>query len=217
MSSTTDTTAGTNPGTNPDTTTGTTPGTRDRILDAAALLFRRQGYAATGIKEIVGEAGAPLGSLYHYFPGGKEQIAVEAVTRAGEKLRRSMETAAEVPDLPAAVNAYFTVHAQRLADSDFELGCPIATLALETASVNDRIRQVCEDVFNGWQSTLAHAFAAAGIPDDDARLLATFVLSSYEGALTLSRAFRDVQPMITSGAAVAALLQERIDSLVTTG
>jgi AcrR family transcriptional regulator len=201
----------------PTTAPATAPAPRDRILDAATLLFRRQGYAATGIKEIVGEAGAPLGSLYHYFPGGKEQIAVEAVTRAGEKLRRTMEAAAEVPDLPAAVNAYFTVHAQRLADSDFELGCPIAMLALETASVNDRIRQVCEDVFDSWQSTLKHAFAASGIPDDDAGLLATFVLSSYEGALTLSRAFRNIEPMVTSGAAVAALLQERLDNLVSAG
>jgi AcrR family transcriptional regulator len=194
-----------------------TTDTRDRILDAAARLFRRQGYAATGIKEIVAEASAPLGSLYHYFPAGKEQIAIEAVTRAGEKLRRTMEAAGEVPDLPVAVEAYFRVHAERLADSNYELGCPIATLALETASVNERIRQVCEDVFNSWQSTLARGFTAAGIPDDDAGALATFVLSSYEGALTLSRAFRNVEPMLTSGAAVAAVLRQRLDNLAHAG
>jgi AcrR family transcriptional regulator len=184
--------------------------TRDRILDATIRLLRRQGYTATGIKQIVAEGDAPLGSIYHYFPGGKEQIGVEALARSGERIRSTIERAGDAPDLPAAINTYFVVNAERLRDSDYERGCPIATVALETASDNERIRQVCQDVFNSWQTTLAQVFVGAGIAAADAGALATFVLSSYEGALTMSRALRDVQPMLTSGAAVASVLHAHL-------
>ncbi len=184
--------------------------TRDRILDATIRLLRRQGYTATGIKQIVAEGDAPLGSVYHYFPGGKEQIGVEALARSGERIRRTIATAADAPDLPAAINNYFVVNAERLRDSDYQRGCPIATVALETASDNERIRKVCEDVFHCWQTTLAEVFTDAGIPAVDAEPLATFVLSSYEGALTMSRALRDIQPMLTSGAAVASVLHAHL-------
>ena len=184
--------------------------TRDRILDATIRLLRRQGYTATGIKQIVAEGDAPLGSVYHYFPGGKEQIGAEALARSGERIRRTIALAADAPDLPAAINNYFVVNAERLRDSDFERGCPIATVALETASDNERIRKVCEEVFHSWQTTLAEVFTGAGIPAADAEPLATFVLSSYEGALTMSRALRDIQPMLTSGAAVASVLDAHL-------
>jgi AcrR family transcriptional regulator len=184
--------------------------TRDRILDATVRLLRRQGYTATGIKQIVAEADAPLGSIYHYFPGGKEQIGAEALVRAGERTRLTIAQAAELPDLPAVINNFFVVNAERLRDSDYAQGCPIATVALETASDNERIRQVCEDAFHGWQTTLAEVFVGAGIAAADAEPLATFVLSSYEGALTMSRALRDIQPMLTSGAAVASVLDAHL-------
>ena len=184
--------------------------TRDRILDATNRLLRRQGYTATGIKQIVAEGDAPLGSIYHYFPGGKEQIAVEALARVGERIRMGIASLANVADVPATVNAFFVHNAERLRDSDYERGCPIATVALETSSDIERIRQVCEDVFKGWQDALTHVFTEAGIPEVDAAALATFVLSSYEGALTMSRAMHDVQPMLVAGAAVASLVHSHL-------
>ncbi|HEX4531682.1 MAG TPA: TetR/AcrR family transcriptional regulator [Acidimicrobiia bacterium] len=191
--------------------------TRDRILDATNRLLRRQGYTATGIKQIVAEGDAPLGSIYHYFPGGKEQIAVEALARVGERIRMAIASLANVADVPATINAFFVHNAERLRDSDYERGCPIATVALETSSDIERIRQVCEDVFKGWQAALTHVFTEAGIPEDDAAALATFVLSSYEGALTMSRALRDIQPMLTSGAAVASVLHAHLGEVVRAG
>ena len=191
--------------------------TRDRILDATNRLLRRQGYTATGIKQIVAEGDAPLGSIYHYFPGGKEQIAVEALARVGERIRMGIASLANVDDVPTTVNAFFVHNAERLRDSDYERGCPIATVALETSSDIERIRQVCEDVFKGWQDALTHVFTEAGIPEVDAAALATFVLSSYEGALTMSRALRDIQPMLTSGAAVASVLHAHLGDVSRAG
>jgi AcrR family transcriptional regulator len=184
--------------------------TRERILDATIRLLRRQGYTATGIKQIVSEGQAPLGSVYHYFPRGKEQIGTEALVRSGERIRRTIERAGDAPDLPAAINNYFVVNAERLRDSDYERGCPIATVALEIASDIEPIRRVCEDVFASWQTTLAKVLVDAGIDTADAGALATFVLSSYEGALTMSRALRDIEPMLTSGAAVASVLHAHL-------
>ncbi len=184
--------------------------TRDRILDATIRLLRRQGYTATGIKQIVAEGNAPLGSVYHYFPGGKEQIGIEALARSGERIRSTIARAGDAPDLPAAINQYFVINAERLRDSDYQRGCPIATVALETSSDIEPIRRVCEDVFGSWQHTLTQVFVDAGIAASDAEPLATFVLSSYEGALTMSRALRDIQPMLTSGAAVASVLHAHL-------
>jgi TetR/AcrR family transcriptional regulator, lmrAB and yxaGH operons repressor len=186
--------------------------TRDRILDATSHLLRRQGYAATGIKQIVAEGHAPLGSVYHYFPGGKEQIGAEALERAGEKIRRTIESAGDAPDLPAAINEYFAHNADRLRESDYRRGCPIATVCLEVSSDNERIRTVCEQVFASWQETLARVFVKAGIAEVDAAPLATFVLSSYEGALTLSRAMRSPEPLVITGAAVASVLLAHLDT-----
>src|ERR1044071_10454335 len=97
--------------------------TRDRILDATIRLLRRQGYTATGLKQMRAEDNAPLGSVYHYFPGGKEQIGIEALARSGERMRQTLARAGDAPDLPAAINHYFVHHAERLRDSDLSLGC----------------------------------------------------------------------------------------------
>jgi AcrR family transcriptional regulator len=191
--------------------------TRDRILDATIGLLRRQGYTATGIKQIVSEGNAPLGSVYHYFPGGKEQIGVEALKRSGERMRQTLERAGDAPDLPAAINQYFVHRAEHLRDSDFARGCPIATVALETASDIEPIRQACEEVFASWRTTFGRVLRDAGVPDADAEPLATFVLSSYEGALTMSRTLRDIQPMLTAGAAVASVLHAALGDTARAG
>jgi len=191
-------------------TTVESPGSRERILDAAIRLLRKQGYASTGIKQIVEEGAAPLGSVYHHFPGGKEQLAIEAIETAGERIRRTLAAAAEVPDIPAAMNNYFVVHAHRLRDSEWALGCPIANVSQETAVGHESIRAACTRVFDSWRSTLSEVFMRAGVAARDADELATFVLTSYEGALTMSRAVHDIQPMLVAGAAVASVVHSHL-------
>jgi len=193
------------------------PGSRERILDAAIRLLRRQGYASTGIKQIVEEGHAPLGSVYHHFPGGKEQLAIEAIETAGERIRRTLATTGAVPDIPAAMNNYFVVHAQRLRDSGWELGCPIANVSQETAVGNEAIRAACTRVFDSWRATLSEVFVHAGVVAREADELATFVLTSYEGALTMSRAVHDVRPMIVAGAAVASLVDSHLGDTAPAG
>ncbi|HEV3283246.1 MAG TPA: TetR/AcrR family transcriptional regulator [Solirubrobacteraceae bacterium] len=181
--------------------------TRDRILDSSAELFRRQGYAGTGIKQIAAEASAPFGSLYHFFPGGKEQLG-EAVIRwsGGMYLQLFSTIAAQAGDPLTAVADFFAGAAQTLRETDFADACPIATVALEVASTNEPLRQATADVFESWIDAATAYFVAAGIPAQSARGLAFAMLSLLEGAFVFSRAMRSTEPLEIAGAnAVSAV------------
>ena len=113
--------------------------TRERIVEASAELFRLQGYAATGVKQIVAEAQAPFGSLYHFFPGGKEQLGAEAIRRSGARYEELIPAVIDpAPDLATGVRAFFAGAAEHLRETDYADACPIATVALEGAFVLSR-------------------------------------------------------------------------------
>jgi TetR/AcrR family transcriptional regulator, lmrAB and yxaGH operons repressor len=185
-----------------------TSDTRERILDAGAGLFRRQGYEGTALKEIVDEGGAPWGSLYHFFPGGKEELAVLALRRSGERYRRLIELVFEGAGDPAlALRQFFELSAQALTASDYADGCPVATVALEAANTSKPLRAVCADAFDSWIVTLARALREAGIEPNTAARLALFGLATFEGAITLSRTQRSIQPLVVSAEIVAGVVE----------
>src|SRR5947208_6320241 len=129
----------------------TTPTTRDRIVDTSAELFRAQGYAATGVKQIVTAAQAPFGSLYHFFPGGKEQLGAEAVRVSGAIYAQLIPAVFDpAPDLVTGVRDFFAGAAAHLVETDYEDACPIATVALEVSSSSEPMRQACAEVFESW-------------------------------------------------------------------
>jgi AcrR family transcriptional regulator len=171
--------------------------TRERILYATAELFRRQGYSGTGLKQVVAEARAPFGSLYHHFPGGKQQLADEVI-RAGGAFFQALVTAVydEESTAEASVRAVFEGAAATLASTDFQDACPIATVALEVASTNEDLRRATAEVFEQWTIALAERLA------DRDRALA--VLAALEGAFVLCRAQRTVEPMLAAGRMAAA-------------
>src|SRR5215212_8168383 len=145
-------------------------GTKDRILDSSAELFRRQGYMGTGVKQIAAEASAPFGSLYHFFPGGKEQLGEEVIRWSGAMyLQLFVTVMAEVDDMVDAVEHFFAGAAEALMESGYEDACPIATVALEVASTSEPLRIATADVFDSWIAAGTSYFAAAGIPEARAR------------------------------------------------
>jgi AcrR family transcriptional regulator len=179
--------------------------TRDRILDTSAGLFRRQGAAATGLKEIVRESGAPWGSVYHYFPDGKDQLIAESLRRTGERYARLMVRAFVGVDTPAAgVQRYFNAAADNLLRSQFADGCPVGTVTLETANSNEQLRGVCAEVFDTWQQAVANSLVGAGLPAQPATDLARQFLLALEGGLMLARAHRDDTILRRAGDVVAA-------------
>ena len=182
--------------------------TRDRILYASAELFRRQGYAGTGLKQIATEARAPFGSVYHFFPGGKEQLAADVLRTGGRFFLALYEAiAGAAPDLPTAVGDFFAGAAQTLEATDFADACPIATVAGEIASTHELLRQATADVFESWLSAVERDAVAAGVPPERARPLALSVLAVLEGAFLLSRSLRTTEPMAACADAAVALVR----------
>ncbi|MFD0901219.1 TetR/AcrR family transcriptional regulator [Actinomadura sediminis] len=182
--------------------------TRARLLEAAAQLFREQGYAATGLKQITTAAEAPWGSLYHFFPRGKEQLGVETVEHSGTRYLRLFDLVYARTESRAdeSVRDVFRLSAEALEKSNWGDGCPIATVALEAATTSEPLRHACADVFAGWRAATARRFAAEGIePADD---LAIYVLSAFEGALILSRTAHDTTPLRVTSEIVARTIRD---------
>src|SRR4051794_7658017 len=166
-------------------------GTRERILCTSAELFRRQGYAATGLKQVTVQAQAPFGSLYHFWPGGKQQLAEEVLRSGGAFfLALYRQITGEAPDQLSAVRDFFAGAAETLRVTDYADACPIATVAGEVASTNDVLRQATADVFESWLAALTGDLVEAGADPAAARPLALSVLAILEGAFLLSRALR---------------------------
>jgi AcrR family transcriptional regulator len=173
--------------------------TRDRILFATAELFRRQGYNGTGLKQVVAEAEAPFGSLYHHFPGGKGELGEEVIDKAGAFFQ-ALVTAVydEEATTEAGVRAVFSGAAETLEATDYEDACPIATVALEVASTDDRLRAATAAVFERWTAALTERVG------DRAKALA--IIAALEGAFVLCRASRDTEAMHAAGAMAASLV-----------
>jgi AcrR family transcriptional regulator len=188
-------------------------GTRERIIDSSAELFRRQGYAGTGVKQIAATASAPFGSLYHFFPGGKEQLGAEVIRWSGGLYLELFATiATQAPDPVTAIGDFFAGAAETLRETDYADACPIATVALEVASTNEPLREATADVFESWIDAASAYFAGAGIPPQTARELAFSILCLLEGAFIFSRAMRSTEPLELAGASAVTAVSSAMAS-----
>jgi TetR/AcrR family transcriptional repressor of lmrAB and yxaGH operons len=170
--------------------------TREAFVETTGQLLRRQGYAGTGLNEIVARSGAPKGSLYFHFPGGKEQLAVAAMQRTGEQLRAAMAGILGSSDeLGDALARLIDALAEGLERSGYRDGCPIATITLEAAGDSEPVRAAAAMTFASWLDVLQARLRRAGLSPSEATQRALLVLSSIEGALILARASRDRAPL----------------------
>jgi AcrR family transcriptional regulator len=188
--------------------------TKERLLTVSAELFQRQGLAGTGIKQILAEAGAPFSSLYHHFPGGKEELATAAVLRSGRMYGLLVPLIFDpAPDLVSGVREFFDGAARHLTETDYADACPIATVALEVSSSSEPVRQACATVFGEWIDAGTERFAREGLTAVTARQLAITMIGSLEGAFVLARAMRTVEPLSVARDTVidvvTAALEER--------
>jgi TetR/AcrR family transcriptional repressor of lmrAB and yxaGH operons len=166
------------------------------MLDASADLFRAQGYHATGLSQIMEAGRAPKGSLYFHFPGGKEQLAAEAMTEAADRVRDGLLAAAEAaPDAAGAIGIVMDVLTGELTSSEFRGGCPMATVALDASTESELIGTACRRGFDSWRDAIATLLIRDGAGRERADELSTVVLASIEGALLLARTHRDTAPM----------------------
>jgi len=175
--------------------------TKTRIVVKSGELFRRHGYVGTGLKQIAAEAAAPFGSIYHFFPGGKQELAAEVIRRSGQMYEDLvMGVLGRADNAVDAMRVGFGAAAQLLVETEYADACPIAMVALEVASTNEALRAVTAEVFASWTDAGAGVFVGWGFPPDVARRLSVAFILALEGAFVLARTLRDTEPLEVAAA-----------------
>lgn len=170
-------------------------GPRERMVVSAALLIRERGAQSTAIADVLEHSGAPRGSAYHYFPGGRTQLLCEAVDYAADHMIRRLDAAASSLE---ALDELFARQTQQLRESDFRAGCPVVAVAVEAGDPGAGERPVLDRAaaaFARWRTALATRLRADGMAGERAEDLAVFTLSAFEGAIVIARAQRDDEPL----------------------
>ena len=182
---------------------------RSKMIHAAAELFRQRGYHATTFSDVVRESGAPRGSTYFHFPGGKAELAREAIARAGDEVEEMVDEAARHADDPASlIRAMAQILTSRLERSGYQSGCAIATMVLELAPRDEEFSADFDSVFARWRAALVTRFEPLGIAPGRAAVLADLTMSALEGALVLSRAARSTEPFNTTIDALTSAIND---------
>jgi AcrR family transcriptional regulator len=179
--------------------------TDQRIVRAMAELLRVQGYAATGLQQLARTAEAPIGSIYHHFPGGKREVAAAALRQAGAAYIQLLPMLLDQhADLPAAVEAAFAAAADDIANTGWANMCPVGTVAGEIADTEPELRQVTAEVTASWVDEGSRYLAGRGLSQADARTAMYALLTAIEGGFLLARAERSAEPLLAAGRAVSA-------------
>ncbi len=193
-------------------TPGTEPTTRDRLVRAMARALQQRGYHGVGLVELLAEAGAPKGVLYHHFPGGKQALAVAAIEATAAHIVASLDrlVASGADPLPT-LQGWLALAQGQLERSGFERGCPLATVALETTADDGPVRAALAAAFEAIRQRMARLLVGAGVPEARAAGLAALVVAAYEGALLQARVAGSGAPMAAAAETLLALLSHEID------
>jgi TetR/AcrR family transcriptional regulator, lmrAB and yxaGH operons repressor len=166
--------------------------TRTRMIETAARLIQARGYHGVSLNDILSESGAPRGSLYFHFPGGKESLVLEAMRVGIEEADRVLKECLDAADNPAdGVRAFFEAAAREMSDSDYAFGCPVAPIVLDTPGLDSKLAEACQAAFDHWERLYRDALIASGVEPGRAGRLARTILAGLEGALIMARSDRN--------------------------
>ena len=176
------------------------PTTREKLLTAMSRSLQIRGFGATSMKELLETTGVSSGSMYHSFPGGKEELAVEAIRNSGlSSADRIRDVFTKAPSVADGVGLIFGALARDLERSRFRYGCPIGVPATEAAAVSDDIQRACGEVFDAWVAAYRDALVVEAWPEPAAATQALAIVTAYEGSLTIARALKDTTPIANIG------------------
>jgi len=175
------------------------------MVAGAAQLIGERGVGATSVRELAKFTGAPLGSTYHYFPGGKEQLVDEAVGWVSGRVEKVLGRAADDGAL-AVLDAFIANWREFLAKSDYEASCPILAVATEDVTT----ASAAAAVFLRWQGMLVTVLTRDGVTPERAERLAWLIVGSLEGAVVMARSQRSPEPLEAVAAELRALIRDAI-------
>ena len=181
---------------------------REQIIQTTCDLLENQGYHATGLNEIVKESGAPKGSLYYYFPEGKEEISSEAVLFAGRLVaERVRQHLAEISDPAQAIQSFVENLSRHVEASGFRAGGPLTIVASETATTSERLNLACREAYSLLQAAFKQKLLSSGLPEERCALLALTITATLEGAIILSRTYHTGEPLRQVAGQLACLVR----------
>jgi AcrR family transcriptional regulator len=164
------------------------------MIEGATALFRKQGYTGTGFREVIAQTGAPRGSIYHHFPGGKAELAHEVIRHYTEQFSAYVAAAVRGGDPLAVFGAYMGFVRQSLEQSNFSAGCPVVAIVVDSPGRPDLV-QAADVALSTMGGTLARALRGAGVPRARAATLSTLAVAGIEGAVVLCRAAHDTEAL----------------------
>lgn len=177
------------------------------MIDSAVALLRERGAAGVTVESVLARSGAPRGSVYHHFPGGRNELILAAARQAGDHIAAMIDESVADGDPHAVLDRFVRFWKHALTATDYRAGCPIVALAVDSHQDTPEAAELVRDVFTRWRLDLENLLAAHGFPAHRARRLATLVVSAIEGAVILCRAHRDAEPLDDILAEVAPLLE----------
>ncbi len=184
---------------------------RALLLKGARQLLAEKGYAGMELRDVAERGKAPRGSIYHHFPGGKRQLAIEAAEQEGEEIGASIERSLEEHGLRGTLERFGEIFRRRVADHPERIGCPVAAAALARPEDPD-LAAAATASFQSWERPIAAALLDEGVSRADAETFAGLVVSTVEGALIRARAAGNTGPLDSAigglGQALDRLLSE---------
>ena len=169
---------------------------REQILHTTCALLEKQGYHGTGLNEIIRESGSPKGSLYYYFPKGKEQITAEAVLQSGRQTAERIREGLRESSIAAKAVCDFVLNvADHVEQSGFAAGSPLTAVAMETATTSERINTACREAYGMLKSAFNDKLIECGFTKTRADELSAFIVAAIEGGIILSRTSHSADPL----------------------
>jgi TetR/AcrR family transcriptional repressor of lmrAB and yxaGH operons len=184
---------------------------RERMVRSAAVLMREHGIEGMSFAAVLEHSGAPRGSIYHHFPGGKAQLVEEATRWAGEFIAQRNARALEVGGPAGMLETAQRFWRDVFGETNYRAGCPIAAATLE----GDRVpaaRAAAGVAFNRWQEIFAAAMTSRGVSLTRASSVATLVFAGIEGGVILARAQQSIDPLERVLDELRRLVQTELDA-----
>ena len=184
---------------------------KTRIIHAALDLLSQSGLSGVGINQVVASSAAPRGSIYHFFPGGKLELATVALEEEergiGQWLRGIFD---EREPIAKKVESLFAAAAANSEASGFNKSCPVAAVTLDIDHDSERLRAVCHRIFMTWRDIIAAGLDE--VPEVERRGAAELILATLEGAHLLSRSEASKDPLLRAGRNLGAILARRFQA-----
>jgi|SRR5580765_939081 len=184
---------------------------KTRIIRAALDLMSQSGLSGVGINQVVKESAAPRGSIYHFFPGGKLELAAVALGEAEQGVGHWFRGVFDPREpLACKVESLFAGAAENVAASGFNKSCPVSAVVLDIDADSEKMRAVCHRIFSTWRDMIAVGLHE--VPEPERPAVAELILATLEGSLILSRSQASKDPLLRAGKNLGNVLAGRFEN-----